>query len=137
MFFTSTADAASRFGFDENEHHGCTPEQMRLQDELGDIPNEVLQQIYDMHIKKAEYEIEQLQEQKREKVTQLKSNNSKIHRAVFPEHQLLQLPVRIDQLPREGEQAVNINTKVMKLKKVHLLSLCEDRSRQKTIPCSH
>ena len=61
----------------------------------------------------------------------LKSNNSKIHRAVFPEHQLLQLPVRIDQLPREGEQAVNINTKVMKLKKVHLLSLCEDRSRQK------
>ena len=41
------------------------------------------------------------------------------------------------QLPREGEQAVNINTKVMKLKKVHLLSLCEDRSRQKTIPCSH
>ena len=47
----------------------------------------------------------------------LKSNNSKIHRAVFPEHQLLQLPVRIDQLPREGEQAVNINTKVMKLKK--------------------
>ena len=67
----------------------------------------------------------------------LKSNNSKIHRAVFPEHQLLQLPVRIGQLPREGEQAVNINTKVMKLKKVHLLSLCEDRSRQKTIPCSH
>lgn len=50
----------------------------------------------------------------------LKSNNSKIHRAVFPEHQLLQLPVRIDQLPREGEQAVNINTKVMKLQKVHL-----------------
>ena len=41
------------------------------------------------------------------------------------------------QLPREGEQAMNINTKVMKLKKVHLLSLCEDRSRQKTIPCSH
>jgi len=66
----------------------------------------------------------------------LKSNNSKIHRVVFPEHQLLQLSVRIDQLPREGEQAVNINTKVMKLKKVHLLSLCEDRSRQKTIPCS-
>jgi len=64
----------------------------------------------------------------------LKSNNSKIHRAVFPEHQLLQLPVRIDQLPREGEQAVNINTKVMKLKKVHLLSLCEDRSRQKNNP---
>ena len=50
------------------------------------------------------------------------------------EHQLLQLPVRIDQLPREGEQAVNINTKVMKLKKVHLLSLCEDRSRQKNNP---
>jgi len=66
----------------------------------------------------------------------LKSNNSKIHRVVFPEHQLLQLSVRIDQLPREGEQAVNINTKVMKLKKVHLLSFCEDRSRQKTIPCS-
>lgn len=92
MFFTSTADAASRFGFDENKHHDCTPEQMRLQDELGDIPNEVLQQIYDMHIKEAEHEIEQLQEQKREKVTQLKSNNSKMTKIFLEKNPLDRMP---------------------------------------------
>ena len=48
------------------------------------------------------------------------SNNSKYHRAVFPGQPALQPLLGSDQLPREGEQAVNINTKVMKLKKVHL-----------------
>ena len=37
---------------------------------------------------------------------------------------------------KEEKEAFSLIKKVMKLKKVHLLSLCEDRSRQKTIPCS-
>ena len=65
----------------------------------------------------------------------LKSNNSKIHRAVFPEHQLLQLPVRIDQLPREGEQAVNINTKVNEIiKSSSVLPSVKTGGRQKNKP---
>ena len=67
----------------------------------------------------------------------LKSNNSKIHRAVFPEHQLLQLPVRIDQLPREGEQAVNINTKVNEIiRSSSALPSVKTGGRQKTSPCN-
>jgi hypothetical protein len=72
----------------EPEHYGCTPEQNWLRSKLENIPDKVLQQMYDMRIKETEHEIEQLQEQKRGKVTQLKSKNAKIAKTFLEKNPL-------------------------------------------------
>lgn len=77
---------------DEREHYGCTPEQKWLWYKLKNIPDKVLQQMYDTRIKDTEHEIEQLQEQKRGKVTQLKSKNIKRAKTFLEKNPLKRMP---------------------------------------------